>query len=126
MEELRSAKFTLFPVSVGLAQAASGSYVIGPLDVLEIRVWNEPQLSGSFTVRADGKISLQFVGDIQAASKTTGQLASDIETQLRRLIKDPQVDVAVQTQRSTVRGRVQSANGAVFGHHEGALARKRP
>jgi polysaccharide biosynthesis/export protein len=76
------------------------TYQIGAQDVVEVRVWNEPQLSGSMTVRADGKISLQFVGDVQAAGRTPEQLASDISVQLLKWIIDPRVSVAVQAQRS--------------------------
>jgi polysaccharide biosynthesis/export protein len=102
------------------AAAASGApsapvdpktYLIGPQDVLEVRVWNEPQLSGQLTVRTDGKISLQFIGDIQAGSRTPEQLSEDIATQLLKLIKDPHVSVAVQAQRSKryfIQGRVRA------------------
>jgi len=87
-----------------MAQSTPQTYVIGPQDVLDVRVWNEPQLTNTVTVRADGKISLMFVGDLQAASRTTDQLARDIEAQLRKLIKDPHVSVAVQTAQSTPPG----------------------
>ncbi len=75
-------------------------YMIGPQDVLDIRVWDQPQLTSTLTVRADGKISMQFIGDVQVANVTPVQLAKDIEAQLLKLIKDPHVNVAVQAQRS--------------------------
>jgi polysaccharide biosynthesis/export protein len=87
------------------------TYLIGPQDVLEVRVWNEPQLSGVLTVRADGKISIQFIGDIQASGRTPEQLADDVSVQLLKLIKDPRVNVAVQAQRSKryyIQGRVRA------------------
>jgi polysaccharide export outer membrane protein len=97
--------------ALGQAQAAPAAqqpnppvdpatYQIGPQDVVEVRVWNEPQLSGALTVRADGKISIQFIGDIQAVGRTPEQLSNDISVQLLKLIKDPHVSVAVQAQRS--------------------------
>ncbi len=82
------------------APVSPSAYEIGPQDVLEIKVWNEEQLSSAVTVRADGRISIQFLGDVQAAGKTPVQLARDIEAQLVKLIKEPHVNVAVQAQRS--------------------------
>ncbi len=87
------------------------TYIIGPQDVLEVRVWDQPQLSSSLIVRADGKISMQFIGDIQAASRTPVQLANEIAVQLLKLIKEPHVNVAVQAQRSKryfIQGRVRA------------------
>ena len=46
------------------------SFVIGPEDVLWIRVWNSPQVSGQVTVRPDGRITLQLLGEIQASGLT--------------------------------------------------------
>jgi polysaccharide export outer membrane protein len=87
------------------------TYLIGPQDVLDVRVWDQPQLSSSLTVRVDGKISMQFIGDVQAASRTPVQLADEIAVQLLKLMKDPHVSVAVQAQRSKkyyIQGRVRA------------------
>ena len=54
------------------------SFVIGPEDVLLIRVWNSAQLSGQVTVRPDGKITLQLLGEIQAAGLTPDALTQAI------------------------------------------------
>src|SRR5260370_823548 len=37
------------------------SFVIGPEDILWVRVWNSPQVSGQVTVRPDGKITEQNI-----------------------------------------------------------------
>jgi polysaccharide export outer membrane protein len=54
------------------------SFVIGAEDVLLIRVWNSPQVSGQVTVRPDGKITLQLLGELQAAGLTPEALAQTI------------------------------------------------
>jgi polysaccharide export outer membrane protein len=46
------------------------TFVIGPEDVVWVRVWNSPQVSGQVTVRPDGTITLQLLGEIQAAGLT--------------------------------------------------------
>jgi polysaccharide export outer membrane protein len=64
------------PVTPGTEAAATlapvdpKTFVIGALDVLFIKVWREPELSGSVAVRPDGKITLPLVGDIDAAGYT--------------------------------------------------------
>src|SRR4051794_15464833 len=48
----------------------SKSYMIGPEDVLLVRVWRDPEVSGNVVVRPDGRITLQLLGEIQAAGMT--------------------------------------------------------
>ncbi len=48
------------PLALGQAPSdqTKGNYVIGSQDVLSISVWDQPDLSGKFTVEADGKFHL--------------------------------------------------------------------
>src|SRR5262245_43115338 len=57
-------------------------YRIGPGDVLDIRVFNRPQLSrDAVRVEGNGMIRMPLIeGEIQAACKTEGELAQDIRT----------------------------------------------
>jgi polysaccharide biosynthesis/export protein len=73
----------------------SPDYFIGPLDTLTIFVWRNPELSQNVPVRPDGRISIPLVQDLPAAGKTPTQLASDIETQLKKFVQDPIVTVIV-------------------------------
>ncbi len=70
-------------------------YVIGPEDSLQVTVWKEPTLSGTFPVRPDGMISLVLVGDLPAAGKTPTALSADITQRLKKYVQDPVVTVAV-------------------------------
>lgn len=72
------------------------TYVIGPEDVLAIRVWKEPEASGMATVRPDGKITLTLGGDVQASGLTPEQLGKKIAEVLSNYINRPQVTVMVQ------------------------------
>jgi polysaccharide export outer membrane protein len=49
--------------------------VIGAEDVLQILVWGDTSLSGSYIVRPDGRVSMQLVGEFRASDKTPEQLA---------------------------------------------------
>jgi polysaccharide biosynthesis/export protein len=72
------------------------AYVIGPEDVLMVRVWKEPDISGPVAVRPDGKISLQLVNEIAAAGLTPQKLAARIAEGLSQYMTRPEVSVAVQ------------------------------
>jgi polysaccharide export outer membrane protein len=78
------------------------TYVIGVPDLLALKVWEQPDLSGEVLVRRDGKISVALVGDTVAAGRTPEELARQIEEGLSRFVADPRVDVAVVEMRSQV------------------------
>jgi len=68
-------------------------YVIGPEDVLSIVVFKEDQLSTKATVRADGKISMVLLDDVQASGLTPLQLKANITQGLKKFLTDPLVSV---------------------------------
>ena len=70
-------------------------YVIGPGDSVQIFVWGSPELSGSFPVRPDGKITTRLVEDIPASGKTPTELAREIEKAYSDYIKSAVVSVIV-------------------------------
>jgi polysaccharide export outer membrane protein len=77
------------------AVASSDQYVIGPEDMLYINVWREEALTRTILVRADGKISLPLVDDVQAAGLTPLQLKQNLTEKLKQFIDNPNVSVVV-------------------------------
>jgi polysaccharide biosynthesis/export protein len=73
----------------------SPDYKIGPMDVLQIDVWKEPEITRTIPVRPDGKISLPLLNDVQAAGLTAMQLAGAIREGLTKYLTSPQVTVTV-------------------------------
>lgn len=71
------------------------NYLIGPGDNLQIFVWRHEDISGSFLVRPDGKITTSLVEDLSVSGKTPTQLARDLESELGKFIRDPIVTVSV-------------------------------
>jgi polysaccharide export outer membrane protein len=69
--------------------------LIGPGDNLSIFVWRNPDISGSFLVRPDGKVTTSLVEDIEVSGKTPTMLAREIEEQLGKYINNPRVTVSV-------------------------------
>jgi polysaccharide biosynthesis/export protein len=91
------------------APVDSGSYVIGADDVLQVTVWKEQTLSGTFPVRPDGMISMVLLGDVKAAGLTPAQLSATLTTSYKKYIQDPLVTVLVQqvnSQRIFIVGEV--------------------
>jgi polysaccharide biosynthesis/export protein len=87
----------------------AATYVIGAEDGLQVTVWKDPTLSGTFPVRPDGMISLTLVGDVQAAGLTPMQLTANLTEKLKKYIQDPIVSVvvvAVNSKRVFVVGEV--------------------
>ncbi|MGQ8364685.1 XrtA/PEP-CTERM system exopolysaccharide export protein [Glaciecola sp. 1036] len=70
-------------------------YLIGPGDQLSIFVWRNPEISGSFVVRPDGKVTTSLVEDIEVAGRTPTMLARELEEQLSVYINNPRVTVSV-------------------------------
>lgn len=100
---------TAAPPPAALAPADASRYVIAPDDMLQVTVWKEPTLSGSFPVRPDGMISLVLLGDVRAAGMTPMQLGKDISGRLEKYVQNPIVTVvvsAVNSQRIFVVGEV--------------------
>jgi polysaccharide export outer membrane protein len=85
------------------------TYLIGPEDILAIRVWREPELSQGVQVRPDGKITMQLVGELQAAGLTPAQLQAKVVEALSEYINKPEVNVAlmsVQSKKYYITGEV--------------------
>ncbi|WP_343731650.1 XrtA/PEP-CTERM system exopolysaccharide export protein [Duganella sp.] len=77
------------------AMPLQGDYQIGAGDTVNINVWRNPEVSLSVPVRPDGKITTPLVEDLQAAGKTSTELARDIEKALSKYIQQPMVTVIV-------------------------------
>ena len=69
------------------------NYLIGPGDSVQVFVWRNPEVSGSFPIRPDGKMTMNLIEDMQASGKTPTQLARDIEKALAKYIQEPIVTV---------------------------------
>lgn len=94
------------------APPSDASYRIGPLDVLNIDVWKEPNISRTVPVRPDGKISLPLLNDVQAGGLTPMELSANITQGLAKFITDPQVTIIVtemNSQRVYIMGQVMRA-----------------
>lgn len=77
--------------------------LIGPLDTIQVDVFNVPDLSREMQVDASGRIAMPLVGTIDARGKTAQELASAVETALRgRYVRNPEVTVNIKSSVSQV------------------------
>lgn len=78
----------------------SEGYKLGIGDKVRLTVYNEPALSGDFSVSADGALSLPLIGDISVLNKSTSEAAKLIQTKLGDgYLRDPKVSMEVVTYR---------------------------
>ncbi len=75
-------------------------YKIGAEDLLEIDVFQVPELKTTERVSAKGYIKLPLIGDIRASGDSVSGLENIIAEKLAKYVKDPQVSVFVKEYRS--------------------------
>ncbi|MGD0298285.1 MAG: polysaccharide biosynthesis/export family protein [Bryobacteraceae bacterium] len=75
-------------------------YLIGPEDILFIKVWRENDFTMPVAVRPDGKITMPLVGEVQASGVTPIELTKTLTEQLTKFINNPDVTVFVTEVRS--------------------------
>jgi polysaccharide export outer membrane protein len=85
-----------------ITSQSDARYRIGPGDVLEIRVYNRPQLSReAVRVEGNGMIRMPLIeGEVQAACRTESELSQAIARLYLEYQKNPQVDVYVKEYNS--------------------------
>jgi len=81
--------------SQDVINVSKNPYKIGPSDLLDIQVWNEPDVSKQVRVLIDGTIVLPLVGQINAAGLTPSQLSESLRKKLSEYIAEPEVTVMV-------------------------------
>jgi polysaccharide export outer membrane protein len=92
----------LLALSVCAQQPEDDRYRIGPGDVLDIRIYNRPQLSrDAVRVEGSGMIRMPLIEtEIRAVCLTEGELAKEISTRYARYYKNLQVDVFIKEYHS--------------------------
>jgi polysaccharide export outer membrane protein len=88
---------TAQPVTALPPPTIEKSEVLGAGDVIEVRVFNEPDLSGTHQISENGTIRLPLVGVVEAAGVTPDQLTLRIQQAFNeRYLKDAEVSLFVK------------------------------
>src|SRR3984885_4145898 len=72
-------------------------YVVGPQDVLTITSYDQADLSGKFTVEADGTFTYPMIGRVKAGGTTLRQVETRVKQQMKDMgfFKNPQITVSI-------------------------------
>jgi polysaccharide export outer membrane protein len=82
------------------AASLEGSYVLGPMDRVRLKVYGEPDIAGEYEVDNNGQVSIPLAGHIRAAGLTTHQLERAITSALSKgIVRDPRVNVEIALYR---------------------------
>lgn len=74
---------------------------LGPGDVIELRVFREPDLAGVYRVTRNGSIEVPLIGTVLLGGRDPDEVAAEIRTRLADgYLKDPQVAVFVREHNS--------------------------
>lgn len=103
----RTAQVAQTSASVPGATAAPGAavapvdYIIGPSDIIAIANFDQADLSGNFTVDADGTFTFPYIGRVKAGGLTLRQLEAALKRELANgYFVNPQLSVSVNQYRS--------------------------
>jgi polysaccharide export outer membrane protein len=85
------------------APVSTGHYTVNPPDAIAIHAPGATEIDGTIQrVRADGKVSLRLIGEVQVAGLTTQEIAEKLGAQLSRYYIEPEVAVELVDSRSQV------------------------
>jgi polysaccharide export outer membrane protein len=83
------------------ALTARREYLLGPSDVVELRVFGEPQFDGAFVVDNDGNLAVPFVDQpIYAQCRSVKDVRKDVESALSKFLKNARVYMSVKDEKS--------------------------
>ncbi|NJN49107.1 MAG: polysaccharide export protein [Alkalinema sp. RL_2_19] len=83
---------------------------MGPGDQIQIKVYDEAEMTGTHVIAPDGRITLPMIGAVQAAGQTTDSLDQILTKRLLALYRNPLVDISItqfRPMRISVSGAVR-------------------
>jgi protein involved in polysaccharide export with SLBB domain len=82
------------------AAALAAEYLLGPGDEIQVTVYQQPDLTGKFTVDGNGNLSLPLIGAIKASGRPVAPVQAEITEKLNAgYLVNPKVTLQVLTYR---------------------------
>jgi len=77
-------------------RAEDDAYLLGSGDSIQIQVFDENELSGSFTISEDGTIDYPLLGRVVVAGKSASDFDQSLTASLgSKFLRDPQIQISV-------------------------------
>lgn len=107
-------------------EASGAALLLDAGDVLDVRVFDTPELSGKLRVDSRGDITLPVGGTVEVKGLTPEQVQGAVEQRFRQreILRDPHVEIFVleyATQRITVMGEVKMPGVYPIGGKRGVV-----
>jgi protein involved in polysaccharide export with SLBB domain len=90
------------------APAVRDTIGVQPGDLIRLKVWREPEMSGDVIVNGVGEATLPRLGTVQVAGWSPDSLRGFLVSSYAKYLKDPAIDVTVLP-RVTILGAVRNA-----------------
>jgi polysaccharide export outer membrane protein len=97
---------TARPVMVATPEGSSPTTALRPGDVLRLKIWLEPDLSGDFTVDESGQVTLPRLGVTSVAGLSSDQLREQLVIRYREFLNNPSIEI-IPLRRISILGAVQ-------------------
>jgi polysaccharide export outer membrane protein len=88
---------TPLEMSSEVGSAAEPKLILGTGDVLDFKFFYNPELNDNQTVRPDGKITLQLIGEVMARGKAPLELQEEITKLYASQLRRPEATVIVRS-----------------------------
>lgn len=92
----------------------ASEFKVGPLDLIQVTVWKNKDLSADVVVRPDGIVTLPLIGDVRAAGRTPSDIKNEVTHRLTDFVRNEEIVVSVAVAQVnsyyfTVSGNVEHA-----------------
>lgn len=94
------------PVQVASADNSSPTTALRPGDVLRLKIWLEPDLSGDYVIDEAGQATLPRLGPTPVTGIPANQLRDQLVTRYREYLNNPSIEI-VPLRRVSIIGSVQ-------------------
>ncbi|MFH0926804.1 MAG: polysaccharide biosynthesis/export family protein [bacterium] len=89
------------PTVVDKVMQGQSDYIIGPKDIIEIAVYDEPDLSKTIQLSSDGDINFPLLGEVKLGGLTVSEAEKKLTTFLKKdYLVNPQVNIFVKEYKS--------------------------
>ena len=106
---LPTAAMAQLPAGSQQLPRVDSSGVVRPGDVIRLKVWREPDMSGDAVVNEAGVATLPRVGAVQVSNLTADSLQRFLVNTYSRDLRDPAIDITV-LRRVRILGAVRTPN----------------